>query len=278
MKIRISLVDFLNAAPLGWSFGHGPHRDLFEVVPSTPAGCADQLASGRVDIGIIPSIEYQRIPGLQIIPGIGIASSSRVRSVILIRKKNAPIHSVALDTSSRTSAALIQILLHNRFGLAPKYLDQPPVPVEMLDKCDAALVIGDRALQLKTDGYEVMDLAEEWVKWQRLPFVFAVWACRAGGGLPAGIVRMFHEALDWGLTARDEIVASFSQRLNLPVSFLKEYLIHNIDYRLGESYWRGLERFYQLSYAAGLIPGLKAIRYADDVQVEEESPSSSIFQ
>jgi chorismate dehydratase len=112
MKTRVSLVDYLNSAPLGWAFLHGPFRGMFDVIPSSPANCADQLSRGKVDIGLIPSIEYQRIPSLQIIPDISISSLGEVRSILLIKsKERQTIHSVALDTSSRTSVSLVQILL-----------------------------------------------------------------------------------------------------------------------------------------------------------------------
>jgi chorismate dehydratase len=147
MKLRISLVHYLNSAPLGWAFLHGPFRDQFEVLPASPAVCADQLASGEVDIGLIPSIEYQRIPDLHIIPGISIASLGEVRSILLIKPKGQDsIRSVALDTSSRTSVALAKILLQVKMELRPEYVPHPPDPAAMLGRCDAALVIGDPAL------------------------------------------------------------------------------------------------------------------------------------
>ena len=139
MKIRISLVHYLNSAPLGWAFLHGPFRDKFEVLPSSPAMCADQLAGGEVDIGLIPSIEYQRIPDLRVIPGISIASLGEVRSILLIKPKGKQlIRSVALDTSSRTSVALAMILLQAKMGLHPEYVPHPPDPSAMLTRSDAA--------------------------------------------------------------------------------------------------------------------------------------------
>ena len=100
MKIRISLVHYLNSAPLGWAFRQNRYADRFEVIPASPARCADQLSKGEVEIGLIPSIEYQRIPGLQIIPDIAIASLAKVRSILLIKPKGSiRIRSVALDTS-----------------------------------------------------------------------------------------------------------------------------------------------------------------------------------
>ena len=144
LKIRISLVDYLNSAPLGWSFLHGPLKGEYEVVLSSPARCAEQLAAGEADIGLIPSIEYQRIPELQIIPGIAVAAVNKVRSVLMVRPRNKrELRSLALDTSSRTSVALIRLLLEFRLGLKPVLVPHPPDLAAMLRACDAALLIGD---------------------------------------------------------------------------------------------------------------------------------------
>jgi predicted solute-binding protein len=275
MKLRISLVDYLNAAPLGWSFLHGPLRGRFEVVPSSPASCADQLARAEVDIGLIPSIEYQRIPDLEVIPGIAIAATSAVRSVLVVRPKGLTIRSVALDTSSRTSAVLVELLLRQRFGLAPELVPHAPDLDAMLRRCDAALLIGDAALRLSPDEFEIMDLAEAWIAWQRRPFVFAFWACRQGLDVPPEeLVGAFHEAKAWGLGARDEIAAVYSKRLGLAPGFLRAYLESNIDYELGAPHLEGLERFYALAAAAGLIPEVRRLRLLGS-RVEALAPPSA---
>ncbi len=262
MKIRISLVRYLNAAPLGWSFMHGQHSDRFEVIPSSPARCAEQLANGEVDVGLIPCIEYQRIPGLQIIPGMAVAASTSVRSVLMVRKRNSgPIRSVALDTSSRTSVSLLKVLLWKRMGLNPAFAPHAPNLPEMLQKCDTALLIGDAALQLSPDDYEILDLAEAWIGWQGKPFVFAFWVCRQGGPFPRDFVTQFQQAKEWGLGRRPEIAANYAKTLNLPVQFLEDYLSQNIDYEMGPSHLDGLETFYRLAYESGLIPELKPLRF-----------------
>jgi chorismate dehydratase len=272
MKIRISLVHYLNSAPLGWAFLHGPFRDKFEVLPSSPAMCADQLASGEVDIGLIPSIEYQRIPGLQIIPGISIASLGDVRSILLIKSKGRrSIHSVALDTSSRTSVALTRILLRARMGLRPEYIPHSPDPSAMLMHCDAALVIGDPALKIRTEDYDTTDLAGEWVRWQQKPFVCAFWACRDDAPFPSDLAAIFQEAKNWGLKRRDEIAAVYAKSLNLSAFFLEDYLIRNIDYDFGSEHMDGLRKFHELARQEELIPELQDLRIYS-------SRSSSIFQ
>jgi chorismate dehydratase len=261
LKIRLSLVDYLNTAPLGWSFLYGPHKNQFEIFPASPARCADQLAAGEVEIGLIPSIEYQRIPDLRIIPGMAIASSSQVRSVIMVRHRGREIRSVALDTSSRTSVVLLKLLLCSKMGLDPVFQNHPPDVARMLEACDAALLIGDAALQVSPDEYDFIDLAEAWIGWQQRPFVFAFWACRNQACLPDNLADIFEAAKQWGLKARSDIVQSYSSRLNLPEPFLHDYLFHKIDYDMAAPHINGLERFYQLACSAGLISNLEEIRF-----------------
>ncbi len=261
VRIRVALVDYLNSAPLGWFFLHGPRRREFEVVPATPAHCADQLARGEVHAGILPSIEYQRIPNLRVVPGVAVAASSRVRSVVMIRHRDRPIRSVALDNSSRTSVVLLKLLLGERLGLNPVFVPHAPDPEAMLRHHDAALLIGDAALKLSPDRCEIVDLAGAWIAWQGKPFVFAIWACVGDPSLPKDLASVFQEARDWGLERRDEVADVYAGKLGLPKAFLLEYLRENIDYRLDREHLEGLDRFYRLAHARGLIPGTLPVRF-----------------
>jgi len=262
MKIRISLVHYLNSAPLGWAFLHGPFRDKFEVVPASPAKCADQLSSGEVDVGLIPSIEYQRIPRLKIIPAISISSLREVRSILLIKHRETPsINTVALDSSSRTSVALAKVLLQVKMGIHPRYVTHPPDLAAMLKQCDAALLIGDPALRVQPEEYETLDLAGEWFAWQKRPFVCAFWAARTDAQLPSDLASIFLEAKEWGLKKREEIAAIYGKSLNLSNSFLEYYLANNIDYNLEPDHIEGLRRYYQLAKQEELIPDLNPLRF-----------------
>jgi chorismate dehydratase len=261
MTIRISLVHFLNSAPLGWGFIHGPYKEGFEVIPSAPSACADQLARGEADIGLIPSVEYQRISNLAIIPGISIASFEKVRSLLLIKPKGKEIRSVALDTSSRTTAALTRILLRETRGLQPEFVPHPPDIEKMLDRCDAALLIGDAALQVNPDDYDTIDLVEEWNRWRKKPFVCAVWACRKGAAFPPGLAGTFQAAKEWGLQRFPEIADSYAKSLNLPAAFLQDYLKRNINFDLGAEHIEGLKEFHRLAEKHGLISGLRPLEF-----------------
>jgi chorismate dehydratase len=262
MKLRISLVHYLNSAPLGWAFLYGPFRGQFEVIPASPAMCADQLSAGEVDIGLIPSIEYQRMPNLQILPEISIASIGKVRSILLVKPgEKQAINSVALDTSSRTSVALAKVLLQAKAGIHPEYVPCPPDLDSMLGRCDAALLIGDPALRIEIEKYDVTDLAEEWVQWQQKPFVCAFWACRPGVQLPNDLNAVFLEAKKWGLGKRAEIASFYAKSLNLPASFLEAYLYQNIDYDMSPNHIDGLQKFYQLAKQENLISELRPLQF-----------------
>jgi len=260
--LRISLVHYLNAAPLGWFFLHGPTRHQYQISPASPAECAEQLARGDVDVGLIPAVEYQRIPNLRVIPDVAIAASNEVRSVLLIRPKGAArIRSVAVDTSSRTSVALVKLLLTSRMGLHPEFVPHAPRVTEMLRKCDAALIIGDAALRCSPDEYQIMDLAAAWRDWQALPFVFAFWACGPRVSAPDNLVATFMEAKEWGLARIEEIAATYSRTLDLPAAFLEGYLRCNLDHHMGARHLEGLERFYRLAFEAGLIENHLPVRF-----------------
>lgn len=263
MKIRISFSGYLNSAPLGWSFLHGPLRDRFEVSELSPARCADYLARGEVDIALIPSIEYQRIPDLQVIPDIAVAARGPVRSVLFVRHKKRTIRTVALDTCSRTSAVLLKLWMRSVLNLVPEFVPHGPDLPRMLETCDAALLIGDSALCLPADRYEVVDLAEAWVGWQGRPFVFALWACRAGIAETDGLVSVFQEAKAWGLGMRNQIAGIYARRLNLAASDLEDYLIRSVDYDLCSSHLEGLRRFYQLADDGGLVSARQQLRFPD---------------
>lgn len=261
-KIRVSLVHYLNSAPLGWAFLHGPFRDSFEILPSSPARCADQLKSGEADIGLIPSIEYQRIPDLRVVPGIAIASLAKVRSILLVKPYGKErIHSVAMDTTSRSSVVLAKVLLREVMGIRPDFIPHPPDLEAMLKRCDAALLIGDAALAVNLENYHTTDLSEVWVRWKKKPFVFAFWACRTDMSFPEDLVVRFQEAKLWGLQRRDEIASVYSQRLKLKKNFLLRYLCHNINYDLGPEHVRGLQEYYRLAEKGGFVHDLRPLQF-----------------
>ena len=249
--LRFSVVDFLNARPLIWGLLENPPAGI-EVSRDTPSVCADKLARGDADVGLIPSIEYQRIPGLRVVPGLGIAAASEVRSVLLVSKvSREKIRSVALDPASRTSAALTRLLLKRRYRIAPEYRDAP-------GETDAALMIGDPALKTRLNGQVVLDLAAEWRAFSGHPFVFAFWALRPG--VPADdVTRIVRDSYAAGRRDFPALVAKEAAESGLSEAVVEDYLRHALHFDLDEGDLEGLELFYRLAAEDGLIPAARPV-------------------
>src|SRR6266849_3187112 len=178
-RLRISAISYLNTAPLMWDFEHGEAGSDFDITYTLPSACALALESGEADIGIIPAAAYAVIPGLQVLPGVAIASRRAVRSILLVSKVPVEkIRTVALDTSSMTSVALTKILFEKWLGGGRTFTPKAPDVEKMLAQHDAGLLIGDPALQIDRSRYLTLDLAEEWIRFTGKPFVFAFWAIR----------------------------------------------------------------------------------------------------
>lgn len=272
-RLRISAISFLNTAPLMWDFEHPSPGDdnlkeQFEISYTVPSKCADQLRAATADIGIIPSIEYASIPGLAILPDVAIASKNSVRSILLVLNKPVEqVRTVALDTSSRTSVALTKILLTKFLpGQSTReYVAMDPDLKVMLGTCDAALLIGDSALQVDRTRHHALDLAEEWRRLTGKPFVFAFWAVRFASldqapGYELG--EVFSRSRDHGLEPANlaVIAREWAPRLNLTEADVKTYLIENIHYTLDAENTAGLDLFYRYAAELGLIPEAPALR------------------
>jgi chorismate dehydratase len=262
---RISIIDYLNAAPLNYGFKHGLGYEHFHLKFQVPSVCANQLKAGEVDAGLISSIEYLRIPGLKIVPGLCISSPKRVRSVVILSKvPPEEIRTLALDTSSRTSVVLAQVLLRERYGVSPTVVDMAPDQGEMLAQCDAALLIGDVAMRTRREGLFVMDLAEEWHAWTGLPFVFALWQVREDAPLldvPGGVGPFFHRSLEMGRENLAAIVDEAWRTIGWTKPELREYLTENIAYSLGEAERESLALFFEKAVALGFAPSFRPLAF-----------------
>jgi chorismate dehydratase len=237
---------------------HGPQCGLFDLEFRIPAECADELAAGRADIGIVPSFELTR-QDLRIIPGAGIAAHGAVRSILLVSKVPAgQIRSLATDASSRTSVQLARVILKQKFGAEPAMAPHPPQLEAMLEQADAALVIGDPALHLDpaTLPYRVYDLGAEWTELTGLPMVFAVWAGRDGATGPQ-VAEAFLASCRYGRERIEEIVREEAPRRGLAPDLARQYLTRHIVHELGPREYQGLRRFLELAAGVESAAGLK---------------------
>jgi len=287
-KLRISVVQYLNTAPLVRSFTHGPLQGKYDLSFTVPSQCADALRTGAADVAIIPAIEYQRIPDLVILPDLSIASKERVRSLLIVSRS--PIRQakcIALDLSSRSTQALTKILCANRWNIAPEFREAEPDVATMLETADATLLIGDPALRLAIsaeakakpgrDGewlcegatigmpqyatLHIYDVVREWWQMTERPAVLAVWAARKEI-VTEQLADEFLASLNYGLANLDAICKEAAEEMQLPEKELKLYLRTNIDYSLDDENRKGLLAYYSHAVKLGLLEKLNPITIA----------------
>src|SRR5271154_569450 len=288
-KLRISIVQYLNTAPLVRGFTHGPLEGKYDLSFTVPSQCAEALREGTADIAIIPAIEYQRIPGLVVLPDLAIASQNRVRSLLIIAKKPIEqVRSIALDRSSRSTQALTRILAAEHWNISPQFFEADPNLSVMLERADAALLIGDPALRISVaieknsavspqgravcqaatlgipgvEIFHVYDVVGEWRKYSSLPAVMAVWAARPEV-VTTELLADFAASHNFGLSQIPAICQKAARELELPEHELESYLRQNIDFSLGQENRRGLERYFHEAARLGLIPNDNRIAWAN---------------
>jgi chorismate dehydratase len=285
----VSIVEYLNAAPLVWGFTNGPLAGKYDLSFTVPSQCAEELRGGDADLGIIPSIEYQRMDGVVALPGMAIASKREVRSLLVVAKKPIELAKrIALDTSSRSTVGLVRLLAAEHWKIAPEFVDAAPDPAEMLREADAALLIGDPALRISlkmealagktpsgehccqgepeempVPGFEtlyVYDVIHQWREMTGKPAVLAIWVGRRDAITPE-VVADFTASKQYGLERVREISEAAAIKLDLPPRALERYLTENIHFDLDEDNLAGLQLYFEKAAAAGLIPRNKPLEF-----------------
>lgn len=259
--IRIGAVSYLNSKPL--------IEDLNRLATDAelsldyPSRLADDLADGQLDVALVPSIECFR-GGYEIACDACVATRGPVLSVKLYSRVSiGAIRSLALDEGSRTSAALVQIMLSERFGVEPTLL---PLPLGMSTSespADAVLLIGDRAIHPPEGRFiETWDLGEQWTEWTGLPFVFAMWAVRPDVELGC-VSRALAEARDRGVQRLERIAAREAAALGISERTAADYLKQNLHFTLGPAERSGLSMFHRMAVNMGLVSKGSRIVYRD---------------
>jgi len=254
-----------------WDFEHPPLNAplalRYRIDRMLPSECADRLASGAADIGLIPIASLAANPDLRILPGCVIASKGQVRSLLLVRHASQPLaalRSVAADTASRTTVAHARILLHHWGNPGVPFLPMAANLDAMLQRADAAILIGDPALlaleeranHFERTGEELVyhDLAQEWRTLTGLPFVSAVWAAAPGSSLDESVAEDFIQSRIHGLQNIDALVAEWSRRIAISEHTLRTYLTTNIHYILDEECLEAMKVFFRMAAQVGALP------------------------
>ncbi len=251
--LRIGAVSYLNTKPLiaGLADRLGRGGQLSVDLPSR---LAQRLAAGELDVALIPSVEYFRGSGYRIVSDAVIACRGPVWSVrLLSRVPVRHIGRLALDEGSRTSAALVRLLLWEMHDLRPELvplpIDQPPESVD----ADAVLLIGDRAMHPERGVYqEIWDLGDRWCRWTELPFVFAMWVARPGVDI-RGLAEILEASRDEGLASGERIAAEESAHHGMTKEDLHRYFVENLHFQMGRREQAGLNAFRTRLERLGLI-------------------------
>jgi len=276
--LRVAAINFLTPAPLMWDFEHPPRAaelaERYTLHSTLPSRCAEELLSGRADLGLIPIASLT--PDLAIVPGCTIASLGEVRSIQLIVKKRGEIgaleniRTIAADTASRSSLAYTHILFRKFLGIEPEFRPAPADPIAMLQTADAALLIGDPALLALESRTEIerqigpclwIDIAHQWRTRTGLPWVAAVWAVRPESLGPhtrtaAQLIDDLTQSRDHGLTHIDDLVREWTPRIALAPAAIHAYLTDNIHYHLDPACLEALHLFRRYAAEIDLLPPL----------------------
>jgi chorismate dehydratase len=269
-----------------WSFDHEPDRSTFArrytLSSDTPSECAAKLASGEADLGLVPVAAWT--PSLAVVPGCAIASRDRVRSILLVVRHPDGVNGVrrvALDTASRTSSAYTRILFSRFWHATPDYLPHPPDLEAMLQRADAALLIGDPALlaledrearkQRTGERLLYLDLAHEWHTFTGTVWVSAFWAVRpdalssaptSGNAVSAAqLIHDLQHSRDQGLAHLDALADEWAARIAVPRPTIHTYLSENIGYHLDEPALAGLDLFYRYAAECGALAPAPKLRF-----------------
>jgi chorismate dehydratase len=237
-KIKVGAVSYLNTKPLVYAFENGAMVDEMELIFDYPSKVAQMLINNEIDIGLVPVAVIPQVTNAQIVSSFCIGATNPVASVCLFSKVPIQdIESVILDYQSRTSVALLKILLKDFWNISPDFIASEVGFEKDINGTTAALIIGDRALlELKHFPF-VYDLAEAWQKMTNLPFVFAAWV--ANKTLPETFITSFNLSIKDSLAQVDTIIDS----IEFPDYDLNIYFKENIDYLLDDKKMEGLNLF-----------------------------------
>lgn len=249
-KLRVGGVSFLNSKPLIWGLDQMSEIELRLDVPSH---LIEYLRSGACDMALLPVIDYQRLPGLVVVPSGGIGCEGPTLTVRIFSRR--PIEEIQLmrcDTDSHTSVALARIILAELYDIRPEFVDlNAGTPADS----QAVLLIGDKVICEEPQGYEhQLDLGEAWHRLTGLPFVFAVWTARDSidlGELPAQLIH----ARRSGMQHIEQIINRFAVPRGWPVEIARTYLTETLKFEIGPRQLQAIAQFHQLAHKHGVLGG-----------------------
>ena len=266
--VRIGAVSFLNTRPLVYGLQTNPE---YILTLDKPSHLAEKLRLGEIDVGLIPIVEYLRGIGDRVVPGICIASDGPVRTVKLYSRIHPEkLTHVAVDGGSRSSVALLRIVLAERFGVTPDFHTHPADLRAMLQAHEAALLIGDPAFTDSGAPF-IWDLGQAWKELTNLPFVYAVWVLRRGIDA-ARVSEWLTQAMWDGIANLERIAHDAAGTANLEIDSVHSYLRDSLCFALGAREMRGIETFQKLCLRYSIVQGARELALAGEAVVGVDEP------
>lgn len=247
--LRVGAISYLNTKPLIWGLDQ---LEGVELEMGVPSGLLDGFAAGRFDVGLLPAIDYQRRDDLVLVPSAGIGSEGPTMTVRIF--STCPIERIgtlACDTDSHTSVALARIILAERHGIRPRFIDLK----DGADAAEARLLIGDKVVCEEPAGFgHQLDLGSAWLELTGLPFLFACWMARRGTDL-GDLPDKLNEAKREGLAQVRRIVDTQAVPRGWPAAVALEYLTVSMCYDVGPRQMEAMGLFHRKAQEHGVLDG-----------------------
>jgi len=264
--LRIGVISFVNTLPLirGLEQAEGDH----ELVHASPSALADRLRYGELDAALIPAVEFFRGVGAGVVPGLCIGSRGPVESIrLLSRGPLEDLDRVLVDQSSRTSVAMLRLLLDRIYRVNPDFFSFRPDPTRPFlgpegEEAPASLIIGDAAMELDAGSPPVdMDLGAWWQNTFHRPFIYALWVTRAAAGEPEHerLVDLITASAELGQRELPLICEEAAAAKGWPERRVHDYLTRNIHFMLDDEALRGLSLFRELCIENYLCPDRRGV-------------------
>ena len=236
--MNISLVSYLNSYPFHYGLIHAKEEFYHKLNIVDPAKCAEDFLTSVSNTALVPVGALTSLNKYRIIKPYCIAANGFVKSVLLLSNKPLDkIRSISLDSASRSSNILIQILCREYWNISPIIMSNN-------SESDASLIIGDKALTDANKYTYQYDLAEGWKLMTGLPFVFAVWLSSTEEKTKNE--DLLNNALSYGINHIKESI-SFFGTAGLSESEAKNYLKENIMYQMDSAAEEAINLFLRLA-------------------------------
>jgi chorismate dehydratase len=240
-SLRISAVSYLNTFPFVYGILKSGYLEDFRLDLDVPSACAEKLKDGEVDVALVPVGAFIDFKDPLMITDYCIGAVGKVKSVLLLSQKPLEkIDNISLDFDSRTSVKLVKILAEHFWKIRPLWNNLNPGQSDHPDQLESLVAIGDKTFNLVKYYKYVYDLAEEWIRFTSLPFVFASWI--SVKPIPNPVVESLNNALSWGIARKAESLEFFKEKLPACGDCLN-YLEENISYGFDKNKKDGLEMF-----------------------------------